>query len=239
VSTPRADGRAADALRPVRFERHAVNTADGACIVHFGDTRVLCTASLSDRVPGWMRDSGQGWVTAEYAMLPGSSRERIQRDHIHKGRAQEISRFIGRVLRAVTDRDAMGECLVTVDCDVLQADGGTRTAAVTGGYIALYDAFAASVARGLLGAVPLHTTGTAISVGICGGAPVLDLCYAEDSAASVDLNVAMDGKGGIIEVQGCAEGAPFARTELDAMLDLAAAGNAALARLQREALGLG
>lgn len=231
----RPDGRATDELRPIAFHRDFVDTCAGSVLVSFGRTRVLCTASLSDDVPRWMRDSGKGWVTAEYSMLPGSSPERIRRRV--SGRTQEIQRLIGRSLRAVVDMTALGEREVIVDCDVLQADGGTRTASITGGYMALHDALTRLVATGELDAHPLRTECAAISVGIVDGVPMVDLPYVEDAAAEVDMNVVMDGDGNYIEVQGTAEGAVFGRDGLDHMLDLAQGGIARIVEAQRAILG--
>ena len=227
----RPDGRQNNELRPLRFDRDFVDTCAGSVVVSFGRTRVLCTASVSDDVPRWMRDTGKGWVTAEYAMLPGSSPDRIRRRV--NGRSQEIQRLIGRSLRAVVDMEALGEREVIIDCDVLQADGGTRTASITGGYIALHDALTRLVQAGELDALPLLGECAAVSVGVVDGTPMLDLPYVEDSAAEVDMNVIMDGKGNFIEVQGTAEGAVFDRGRLDAMLDLAASGIATLTEAQR------
>jgi ribonuclease PH len=234
----RLDGRTQDALRPVSIERHFTKHAAGSVLVTFGDTKVICTACFEDRVPAWLRDSGKGWVTAEYAMLPASAQQRINRDQANRGRAQEISRLIGRSLRAVVDRKAMGECQLTIDCDVLQADGGTRTAAITGACVALSDALDASVRAGNLKAVPMPELCAAVSVGMVDGVPALDLCYDEDFRATVDLNVVMNSSDRIIEVQGCAEGEAFERAQLDAMLDLAQTGIQRLIRIQKEALNL-
>lgn len=234
----RVDGRAPDVLRPVRIERQYTKFAPGSVLIAFGDTKVLCTAVFEDQIPPWRKESGKGWVTAEYAMLPGSSPQRVRRDQYNKGRSQEISRLIGRALRAVVDFDALGPCLVTLDCDVLQADGGTRTAAITGAYVALHDALQQSVDRGLLKSVPLLGPCVAVSVGLLNGEALLDLCYAEDSRADVDLNVVMDATGNFIEVQGCAEGKAFSRKQLDDLLSLAESGNRALIAAQREALHL-
>ncbi len=227
----RVDGRQNDELRPVSFHRDFVDTCAGSVVVSFGRTRVLCTASVSNDVPRWMRDSGKGWVTAEYSMLPGSSPERIRRRV--SGRSQEIQRLIGRSLRAIVDMEALGEREIIIDCDVLQADGGTRTASITGGYIALHDALTRLVQAGELEAMPLLGECAAISVGIVDGTPMLDLPYVEDAAAEVDMNVIMDGEGNFIEVQGTAEGAVFDRGRLDVMLDLAASGIATLTEAQR------
>jgi ribonuclease PH len=234
---PRPDGREADELRPISFERDFTDQADGSVLVRCGRTVVLCTASVEEDVPRWMRGTGKGWVTAEYAMLPGSSNERIRRE-VSKGkpsgRTQEIQRLIGRSLRAVCDMTLLGERQVVVDCDVLQADGGTRTASITAGYLALHDALARVVQRGGLGQHPLTDTCAAISVGIVGGAPVLDLPYVEDAGADVDMNVVMTGAGRFVEVQGTAEGFPFSRGELGELLDLAESGIRELMALQEE-----
>ncbi len=229
---PRPDGRTPADLRPISFERDFTEMADGSCLVSFGKTRVLCTASIDEDVPRWMRGSGKGWVTAEYSMLPGSSPERVGREAAkgkQSGRTVEIQRLIARSLRAACDMQALGERQVVVDRDVLQADGGTRTASICGGYIALHDALTRVVARGGLPAHPLHSYCAAISVGIVGGTPVLDLPYVEDSAAEVDMNVVMirpvaGGVARFVEVQGTAEGMAFTRAELDELLALAEVG---------------
>jgi ribonuclease PH len=222
----RIDGRQPDELRPITFERDFTESADGSILVSFGRTRVLCTASVDEDVPRWMKGRGKGWVTAEYSMLPGASAERIKRevkDGRPSGRTQEIQRLIGRSLRAVCDMVALGERQVIVDCDVLQADGGTRTASICGGYVALHDALARLVQRGAVGTHPLTEPCAAISVGIVDGAPLLDLAYSEDVRAEVDMNVVMTGGGRFIEVQGTAEGLPFTRSELDSLLALGGA----------------
>lgn len=234
----RTDGRAWDELRPVTIERHFTKYAAGSVLVSFGDTKVVCTASFGDRVPPWLRDSGKGWVTAEYGMLPGSAQERVSREAAQKGRAQEISRLIGRSLRAVVDRQAMGECMITLDCDVIQADGGTRTAAITGAYVALHDALNASVQAGHLSSTPIIGVCAAVSVGLIDGAPTLDLCYEEDVRASVDMNLVMDDQGRYIEVQGCAEGAPFPRQHLEEMMSVGEKGIRELIAIQKRALDL-
>lgn len=234
---PRPDGRAPDNLRPVTFERDFTQAALGSVLVRFGGTVVLCTASVDDDVPRWMRGTGKGWVTAEYGMLPGSSGERVNREAAkgkQSGRTQEIQRLIGRSLRAVCDMVALGERQVTVDCDVLQADGGTRTASITGGWLALHDACTRLVAEGRLAANPVTDHCAAISVGVVDGLPLLDLPYVEDAAAEVDMNVVMTGSGRFIEVQGTAEGMAFSRSELDSLLDLAAGGITELVALQTE-----
>jgi ribonuclease PH len=207
----------------------------GSVLIEMGRTRVLCTAVVEDEVPRWMRNSGRGWVTAEYGMLPGSSGERIKRDSYQRGRSQEISRLIGRALRSVVDLGRMGEAMVRVDCDVIQADGGTRTAAVTGAWVALVDACRWAVENGKMLADPILDQVAAISVGLVEGEILLDLDYESDVAAEVDMNVVMSGSGTLVEVQGTAEGVPFTRDELDRMLDIAAAGIAELVGMQRQA----
>jgi ribonuclease PH len=221
----------------VRFTRRFTQHAEGAVLVEFGGTRVLCTASVEEGVPGFLRGKGQGWVTAEYGMLPRATHTRSPREAAkgkQSGRTQEIQRLIGRSLRAVTNMAALGERTITLDCDVLQADGGTRTAAITGSYVALADACDALIAKRLIPASPLHGQVAAVSVGICGGVAVLDLDYAEDSGAETDMNVVMNNGGGFIEVQGTAEGHAFRRHELDALLNLASEGIAKLFQLQSE-----
>ncbi len=235
----RADGRAPDELRPLAFERDFTEMAAGSCLVGFGQTRVLCTASIDEDVPRWMRGRGSGWVTAEYSMLPGSSPERVRRevkDGKPSGRSQEIQRLIGRALRSVCDMGRLGERQVIVDCDVLQADGGTRTAAICGGYLALHDALARLEHQGVIARHPLTSFCAAVSVGVVGGEPVLDLPYREDSTAEVDMNVVMTSEGRFVEVQGTAEGeaAAFSRSDLDAMLGLAEKGIAQIIERQRQ-----
>ena len=237
----RPSGRAAEALREVRITRGYTKHAEGSVLVEFGDTRVLCTASVEEKVPAFLRDRGQGWLTAEYGMLPRSTHTRTDREAARgkqSGRTQEIQRLIGRSLRAVTDLAALGPRTVQLDCDVLQADGGTRTASITGAFVAAHDACAKLVARGLIPALPFREFVAAVSVGIYRGVPVLDLDYAEDSACDTDMNVVMTGSGGFVEVQGTAEGHPFSRAEMDTLSDLAAAGIVALVAKQRAALGL-
>ena len=237
--TARGDGRALDELRPVSFERDYTVMAPGSVLVAFGQTKVLCTASVEDRVPPWMRGSGKGWVTAEYSMLPGSTPERASREAAkgkQSGRTQEIQRLIARSLRAVCDLVVLGEVQVTVDCDVLQADGGTRTASICGAYVALHDAFARLQLAGTLSQQPLTDSVAAISVGIIDGVPMLDLPYAEDSRAEVDMNVVMTGSGRFVEVQGTAEGLAFSRGELDSLLGLAEGGIKELSSLQAASL---
>jgi ribonuclease PH len=240
----RADGRAADQLRPVTIERGWSEQAEGSALISFGRTRVLCTASFTNGVPRWLTGKGTGWVTAEYAMLPRSTNDRMDRESVKGrigGRTHEISRLIGRSLRGIIDTKALGENTLVIDCDVLQADGGTRTAAITGAYVALHDAVEWGRDRGFIGkrAVALRDSVSAVSVGIIDGEPRLDLPYEEDVRAETDMNVVVTGSGAFIEVQGTAEHAPFDRTELNALLDLAVAGTAELARIQRTALGLG
>jgi ribonuclease PH len=231
-------GRGADQLRAVRIVRGYTEMTPGSVLVEMGRTRVLCTASFDPEVPRWLRDDGVGWVTAEYSMLPGSSRERVPRTSISGGRVKEIQRLIGRALRAVVDRPGMGAGTVRVDCDVLQADGGTRTAAITGAWVALHDAFTRAVEQGMLAAHPIIDHCAAVSVGMVGGEPLLDLDYEEDAGADVDLNVVMTGRGGLVEVQGTAEGRPFTREQLGVLLDLAARGVDGLVAEQRRALGI-
>lgn len=233
----RKDGREPDELRPLAFTRDYTELAMGSVLVETGRTRVLCTASVEERVPPWLRGKGRGWVTAEYSMLPGSTAERVDREAARgkqSGRTQEIQRLIGRSLRAVTDLVALGEIQITVDCDALQADGGTRTASICGGYLALHDACSRLVTAKKIASHPLTDFCAAISVGVADALPCLDLDYLEDSNAEVDMNVVMTGAGKYIEVQGTAEGAAFSRGELDGMLDLAEHGIRQIIELQRE-----
>lgn len=235
----RPSGRAPDQLREVRITRHFTRHAEGSVLVEFGDTRVLCTASIEDTVPPFLRNTGRGWVTAEYGMLPRATHTRSRREAAsgkQGGRTLEIQRLIGRALRAVVDLKALGERTITLDCDVLQADGGTRTASITGGYVALLDAVSTLVRKGVLRDTPIHGQVAAISVGIWSGVPVVDLDYAEDSDAETDMNVVMNNGGAFIEVQGTAEGHAFRRHELDEMLNLAANGIGQLLAKQLEAL---
>ncbi|HEV2321951.1 MAG TPA: ribonuclease PH, partial [Gammaproteobacteria bacterium] len=232
----RANGRAAQQLRPVSLTRRYTRHAEGSVLVCFGDTRVLCTASVEERVPGFLKGAGKGWITAEYGMLPRATHTRSDREAARGkqgGRTLEIQRLIGRSLRAVVDMQALGERTITVDCDVLQADGGTRTAAITGAYVALKDAVETLRAKQLIKTDPVYGAVAAVSVGIVAGAPVLDLDYGEDSQAETDMNVVMNDAGAFIEVQGTAEGHAFHRHELDALLELAAQGIAELIRKQR------
>src|SRR5579871_5335942 len=235
----RAHGRAAQELRPISLTRHYTRHAEGSVLVCFGETKVLCTASVEERVPGFLKGQGKGWVTAEYGMLPRSTHTRSDREAARGkqgGRTHEIQRLIGRSLRSVMDMEALGERTLTLDCDVLQADGGTRTAAITGAYVALKDAVAMLRQQGVLSRDPVHGAVAAVSVGIVGGQPVLDLEYGEDSQAETDMNVVMNDAGAFIEVQGTAEGHAFHRYELDAMLKLAEQGIRELLQKQREAL---
>jgi ribonuclease PH len=227
--------RALNELRPVRITRGFTVMTPGSVLIEMGRTRVLCTVAFDEDVPRWMRDSGEGWVTAEYAMLPGSSPQRVRRDSIEGGRTKEIQRLVGRSMRAVVDMKAMGPVTARVDCDVLQADGGTRTASITGAWIALADAFDQRIAEGKMEASPLIDHVAAISVGIVDDEVLLDLQYTEDVSADVDANIVMTGSGKIIEVQGTAEGDPFDRSQLDRMLDLAAKGISELVAEQRSA----
>jgi ribonuclease PH len=235
----RADGRTANQLRDVRFTRGWLEQAEGSVLVEFGSTRVLVAASVTPGVPRWRKGSGLGWVTSEYAMLPRATNTRSDRESVKGrigGRTHEISRLIGRSLRAVIDYKALGENTIVLDCDVLQADGGTRTASITGAYVALHEAVDWLGERNLLAGEPLVGSVSAVSVGVVGGTPMLDLCYTEDSSADTDMNVVMDGSGRFIEVQGTAENAPFDRATLDELLELAADGCATLTKLQQEAL---
>lgn len=240
-TAPRPDGRAVDELRPITITRGWSRQAEGSTLIEFGNTRVLCTASFTEGVPRWLKGEGTGWVTAEYAMLPRATNERSQRESVKGrigGRTHEISRLIGRSLRAVIDLSALGENTIVLDCDVLDADGGTRTAAITGAYVALAEAVAWARREGILakGAAVLKDSVAAVSVGIVDGVPVLDLPYVEDVKAETDMNVVVTGAGEFVEVQGTAEGAPFTRAELDTLLDLALIGTGELARIQAETL---
>jgi len=237
----RPSGRKPDELRPIAIDRHYTRHAEGSVLVAFGDTRVICTASVEEGVPGFLRGRGQGWVTAEYGMLPRATHTRSDREAARgkqSGRTQEIQRLIGRSLRAVTDLEKLGECTVKLDCDVIQADGGTRTASVTGAFVALHDAVGTLLERGILAASPIRDFVAAASVGLFEGVPVLDLDYAEDSNCETDMNVVMTGSGGFVEVQGTAEGAPFSAAQMDALLALAKRGIAELIAKQKAALGL-
>ncbi|MEK6551656.1 MAG: ribonuclease PH [Pseudomonadota bacterium] len=237
----RPSGRTPDQLRPIRFTRRYTKHAEGSVLVEFGDTRVLCTASVDEKVPSFLKGKGQGWVTAEYGMLPRATNTRTGREAAtgkQGGRTMEIQRLIGRSLRTAVDLKRLGERSITIDCDVLQADGGTRTASITGGCVALVDALSHLRERGLLAQSPLRALVASVSVGVWQGTPVLDLDYAEDSGAETDMNVVMDEHGGFIEIQGTAEGAPFTQEQLLAMTALAQAGIADLVAHQRQALAI-
>jgi ribonuclease PH len=237
----RPSGRAATALRPVRLTRHYTKHAEGSVLVEFGDTRVLCTASIEDKVPSFLKGQGRGWMTAEYGMLPRSTHSRMDREAARgkqSGRTQEIQRLIGRSLRAAFDLDRLGERTLHLDCDVIQADGGTRTAAITGAMVAAHDAFSLLVREQKLAALPLKHFVAAVSVGVWRGTPVLDLDYLEDSACDTDMNVVMTDSGEFVELQGTAEGAAFSRATMERLLDLAQDGIAELVRLQKAALDL-
>ncbi len=239
TNVARRDGRREDELRPVELVRDYTEFAPGSVLVTAGKTRVLCTASIDEDTPRWMRGSGKGWVTAEYSLLPGSSAERIAREAARgrqSGRTQEIQRLIGRSLRAACDMTKLGERQVILDCDVLQADGGTRTAAITGAFVALHDALSRLLGAGTITEHPCQDFLAAVSVGVVDGVCLLDLDYSEDAGAEVDMNVVMTGSGHFVEVQGTAEGAPYSRAELDALLDLAGSGIAALVGAQRAVL---
>jgi len=239
----RVDGRANDQLRLIKFTRNWLNNAEGSVLVEFGNTRVLCVASFTPGVPRWLVGKGEGWVTSEYAMLPRATHTRSDRESVKGklgGRTQEISRLVGRSLRGIVDMKALGENTIVIDCDVLQADGGTRTAAITGAYVALSDAITWAQKKGhiVAGSKPLTQSVAAVSVGILGGSPVLDLCYEEDVSAQTDMNIVCTGDGNFIEVQGTAEGKPFDRLLLNQLLDLGAAGCAELTKLQIAALAI-
>ena len=237
----RPSQRAQDQLRPIEIIRHYTKHAEGSVLVKFGDTHVLCTASVEEKVPQFLRGKSQGWVTAEYGMLPRSTGSRMQREAAHgkqSGRTQEIQRLIGRSLRAIIDLKKLGERSIHIDCDVIQADGGTRTAGITGAYVALHDAISHLLANQLIPESPLHDFVAAISVGVYQGQPVLDLDYLEDSDCDTDMNVVMTGNGGFVEIQGTAEGAPFQREDMNSMLDLAQTGIRQLITMQKAALGI-
>ncbi|MDA5194654.1 ribonuclease PH [Govanella unica] len=237
----RPSGRTADQMRPVSLETGVAKHAEGSCLVKFGDTHVLCTASLDEKVPSWLKGQGKGWITAEYGMLPRSTHTRTDREAARgkqSGRTQEIQRLIGRALRSVCDLTLMGERQIRIDCDVLQADGGTRTAAISGSYVALHQCFSLMMTRKLIERNPLQTEIAAVSCGIVGTTPLLDLDYIEDSGAEVDANFVITGKGGLSEIQGTAEGAPFSEEEFLRLLRLARIGTDEIFRLQRQALGV-
>ena len=237
----RPSNRQPDELRKIQITRGYTKHAEGSVLVEFGDTKVLCTASVEEKVPGFLRGQGRGWLTSEYGMLPRATNTRTAREAARgrqSGRTQEIQRLIGRSLRAVADLALLGERTIQIDCDVIQADGGTRTAGITGAYVAVHDAVTLLLQRGLIASTPLRDFVAAVSVGVYQGTPVLDLDYAEDSACDTDMNVVMTGSGGFVEVQGTAEGAPFSRRDMDALLMLAQSGIAQLVAKQKEALGL-
>jgi ribonuclease PH len=241
MSATRPSGRRPDELRAVRIQRAYTRNPEGSVLVEFGDTRVLCTASVEERVPSFLKESGRGWVTAEYGMLPRATNTRGDREAARgkqSGRTQEIQRLIGRSLRAVVDTAALGPRSIQIDCDVIQADGGTRTAAITGSFVALHDAITWLQSKGLIQKTPIKDFVAAVSVGIHGGVAVLDLDYPEDSASGTDMNVVMTGAGRFVEVQGTAEGEAFSRRELDALLELAGRGIVELIGLQKKALGI-
>jgi ribonuclease PH len=236
----RASGRRPDELRPVRIQRGYTRHAEGSVLVEFGDTRVLCTASVEEKVPAFLKDRGQGWLTAEYGMLPRSTNTRTDREAARgkqSGRTQEIQRLIGRSLRAVTDLTRLGARTIQIDCDVIQADGGTRTASITGAFVALHDAVSRLLLDGAIAETPIQDYVAAVSVGMHGGLPLLDLDYAEDTACDTDMNVVMTGSGAFVEVQGTAEGHPFTRADMNALIDLAERGIRELIGRQRAALG--
>lgn len=236
----RIDGRGKDALRPVKITRDYIKHAEGSVLIEMGETRVICTATVEERIPPFLRDSGRGWITAEYGMLPRCASQRIVREATRGkvgGRTYEIQRLIGRSLRAVTDMGALGERTILIDCDVLQADGGTRTASITGAFIACVDALNWMKRGGLIKRIPVDDYLAAISVGILDGEVILDLCYDEDSRAQVDMNIVMTGNGDLVEVQGTAEGSPFTRGEMDDMFSSAEKGVQELIRMQKELLG--
>jgi len=233
----RSDGRKADQLRKLKITRNYLKSAEGSVLIEMGDTKVICTASVDEHVPPFLRGKGTGWVTAEYAMLPRSTEQRVQRERNKVGgRTYEIQRLIGRSLRSVVDMEALGERQILIDCDVIQADGGTRTAAITGAYVALVDAISTLKKRGMIETVPVIDQLAAVSVGIVKGTPMLDLCYAEDSTADVDMNLVMTGKGKIVEVQGTAEKEPFSKADLGALLALGEKGIRKLIKKQKEVL---
>lgn len=240
LAMARIDGRTPDQLRAIDFERNWLNQAEGSVLVSFGNTRVLCVASFTPGVPRWLVGSGKGWVTSEYAMLPRATHTRSDRESVKGklgGRTQEISRLVGRSLRSIVDMNQLGENTIVIDCDVLQADGGTRTAAITGAYVALVDALNWAKGKGHISTLPLTGSVAAVSVGIIDGTPMLDLCYEEDVSAETDMNIVCTGDGNFVEVQGTAEGKPFDRNLLNSLLDLGAAGCSELTKLQNAALG--
>lgn len=238
----RPDGRLDDELRPVRITRNYVGTAEGSVLIEMGKTRLICTASIEDKVPQWLKDQKRGWVTAEYSMLPRATGVRTMRESVQGrigGRTHEIQRLIGRSLRSVVDLEALGERTVWIDCDAIEADGGTRTAAITGAFICLADALAYARSLGMISRMPIRDYVAAVSVGVVDGRPVLDLCYEEDVRAEVDMNVVMTGGGRFVEVQGTAEGSPFSKETLNELLDLASGGIGQLIEIQRVEIGEG
>ncbi|HXF75349.1 MAG TPA: ribonuclease PH [Methylomirabilota bacterium] len=235
----RADGRKTTQLRPVKITPSYIKTSDGSVLIEMGDTKVICTAKLEERVPQFLRNTGKGWITSEYGMLPGSSQQRIGREASRGrvgGRTHEIQRLIGRSLRAVTDLGKLGERTIWIDCDVIQADGGTRTASITGGYVALVEAVRGWVARGVIGVDPIKDSVAAVSIGVIDGKIHLDLCYEEDSKADVDMNFVMTGSGKFVEVQGTAESAPFTRKQMERMAELAQRGIKELLKIQKKVI---
>ena len=239
MTTKRPDGRANDQLRPISIERHYTKYAEGSVLICAGDTKIICTASVTEGVPPFLRGKGEGWVTAEYGLLPRSTGTRCEREAAkgkQSGRTQEIQRLIGRSLRAVVDRKKLGEYTIQIDCDVIQADGGTRCASITGAWVALRDAVDWMRQKGLISEEPIQAQVSAVSVGIWSNEPALDFNYAEDSASDTDMNVVMTSEGGFVEIQGTAEGKPFSESELAALIDLAKQGNKALQEAQRQAL---
>ncbi len=241
IPATRPSGRSQHQLRNIEIFRHYTKHAEGSVLIKFGDTHVLCTASVDEKVPGFLKGKGQGWVTAEYGMLPRSTGQRMDREAAkgkQSGRTQEIQRLIGRSLRAIIDMEKLGERTIQIDCDVIQADGGTRTASITGAYVALHDAISALLEKGLIAESPLKDSVAAISVGVYQGMPVLDLDYLEDSGCDTDMNVVMTGKGGFVEIQGTAEGEPFSGEAMQLMLQLAKTGIQTLSQIQKTTLGL-
>lgn len=236
----RTDGRKSDELRPVKIHRNYIKYAEGSALIEVGDTKVICTATIEDKVPPHLKDKDKGWITAEYAMIPRSAHSRIARESARGkigGRTHEIQRLIGRVLRAVVDLNKLGSRTIWIDCDVIQADGGTRTAAITGSFVAMADAMKFAQKNGMIGSIPLHDYLAAVSVGIINGEPALDLNYSEDSTAEVDMNIVMTGKGKFVEVQGTAEGEPFSKTQMEGLIALAKQGIEELVMIQRKLVG--
>ncbi len=237
----RSHNRSASQIRPIHITRHYTRHADGSVLIAYGDTQVICTANISENVPSFLKGKNQGWLTAEYGMLPGSTNERMQREAVRgkqSGRTMEIQRLIGRSLRAIVDLSGLGERTIQIDCDVIQADGGTRTASITGAFVALHDAVEKLLRQKSIETTPIHDHVAAVSVGICQGIPVLDLDYQEDSSCDTDMNIIMTGRNGIVEIQGTAEGVAFSREELNQMLDLAEKGIQELITIQKTTLGI-